>query len=189
MGRKAQRIESPENTTTNSYLRIGFWVQKQGIPFISIHLCFPLTCIPYNHLSVAMVHMKLSVVSRLSASALTITKNTDGHCYYSHSLCVLVHLLESGKCLCYSTHTILTTTKAAGTAITRWSTKSFKNFCLPVTKIQELLHHRQRVPQRALKWKKKKKSQTRAHNIKPKMCAKNHQLLNELIHLNAAENA
>lgn len=66
MGRKAGRIESPENTSTNSYLRAGFWVQKRGIPFISIHLCYPLSCITYNHPSVAMVHMKLSIVSGLT---------------------------------------------------------------------------------------------------------------------------
>lgn len=145
MGRKTQRIESPENTTANSYLRLGFWVQKQGIPFISTHPWHPLTCIPYNHLSVAMVQMKLSVVSGLSVSALTITKNTDGHCCYSHSLCVPVHLMEPGTRLWDSTHIILTTTKAAGAAITRWNTKSFRNFCLPVTKIHEFLHQGQRV--------------------------------------------
>lgn len=155
MGKGTWRIESPENMTTNSYFEVSFWVQKWGIPFISIHLWYRLTCITYNHPSVAMVHYQ--------------TRNSEqAHCLYTDNnkehrwplllfllpLCVLVHLVGSAKYLCYSTHVILTTTKAVGAAITRLSTRSFKNFYLPVTKTYKLLHQRQKVPSRILKWKK-----------------------------------
>lgn len=81
-----------------------------------------------------MVHIRLAIVNMFTLSALAITKNPL--LLFSHPQCVLVHSMGSGEHLCYSSHVVLTTTKAVEAALTRLRTKSFKNFCLPVTKIE-----------------------------------------------------
>lgn len=109
--------------------------------------------------------MKLSVVSGLSVSALTITKNTDGHCYYSHSLCVLVHLMESGKMSLLLHPYNIDHHKSCWSSNNKMEHKEFQKFLPPRNKNTRVLASETEGPIKGIEMRKKIKKTNRKNML------------------------